>query len=190
MTVPTTPTRDVSPWATPAYRFGLLIGAAFGLIDIEANAGVALPSPASTVLRALGVSAFVGLILLAPRTRPAPQNGATGGVSFGRGYWLVVAGEVAAIAIGNAVLSGPLDAPHAVVAWVSVVVGAHFFGLAVVWRMPFVRRLGAAIALCGALGFVAAAAGASAAPIAAIAGLAPGALLLGTAYWGSVATRS
>jgi hypothetical protein len=39
---------------------------------------------------------------------------------------LVVAGEAAAIPAGAVLLNGPAGLPHAVVAWVSVVVGVHF----------------------------------------------------------------
>jgi hypothetical protein len=41
-----------------------------------------------------------------------------------------VAVEVAAIWAGSAVLSGPAGQSHAVVAWVTVVVGTHFLALA------------------------------------------------------------
>jgi len=70
---------------------------------------------------------------------------------------LVVAAEVVAIAVGSALLNGPLELPHAVVAWISVVVGAHLFALAAVWREAFFRALGAAITFCGAAGVVVAA---------------------------------
>ena len=63
----------------------------------------------------------------------------------------MVAAEVAGIAAGSALLNGPLDWPHAVVAWVSVVVGMHFAVLAAVWRVSL-SGLGAAIALCGLAG--------------------------------------
>ena len=104
---------------------------------------------------------------------------------FGRGYWLVVAGEVLGTLVGLAVLNGPLDAPEAAVAWVSFVVGLHFFALAVVWRQPLFHRLGAALAACGAVGLVLAAAGSDASWIDAVGGVAPGAVLLGFAVWGS-----
>ncbi|WP_328960924.1 hypothetical protein [Streptomyces virginiae] len=73
-----------------------------------------------------------------------------------------------------------LHVPQATVAWISLVVGLHFFGLAVVWRMPALRLPATAMAACGAAGLVLAACGASLAVIAAVAGIAPGALLLGS----------
>ena len=98
---------------------------------------------------------------------------------------MVVAGEVLGTLVGLAVLNGPLDAPEAAVAWVSFVVGLHFFALAVVWRQPLFHRLGAALAACGAVGLVLAAAGSDASWIDAVGGVAPGAVLLGFAVWGS-----
>ena len=56
------------------------------------------------------------------------------GRRFGQGYWLVVAVEVVAIAVGLALFNGPLHTPRAAVAWISFVVGAHFFGLAAIWK--------------------------------------------------------
>jgi len=54
-------------------------------------------------------------------------------------------------------LNGPVDAPQAAVAWISLV-GVHFVGLPIVWEPPFLRWLGASIAVCSALGLAAAAA--------------------------------
>jgi hypothetical protein len=56
------------------------------------------------------------------------------------------------MAAGLAVLNGPLDAPQAGVAWVSLVVGVHFFALAVAFAEPFFHRLGGAITVCGLAG--------------------------------------
>ena len=92
---------------------------------------------------------------------------------FGRRYWLVVAAAVLAIWIGLALLNGPLDTPHAAVAWISSVVGAHFFALAVVWSNPLFSWLGAALLGCGAVGLVLAARGSDAAAIELVGGVPP-----------------
>jgi hypothetical protein len=86
---------------------------------------------------------------------------------------------------GSAILGGPFDLPRTVVAWISVVVGVHFFALAAIWRMSFFRRLGAAIALCGIAGLVAARDGASNSVLATLGAVMPGALLLAAGYWGA-----
>lgn len=164
---------------------GSLIGAGFGLIYVEANAG-ALPGPAAVLVRIVGAMAFVGVMgLLVTGRRPGPSTRAPAREGFGRGYWLVIGVEVVAIVAGSALLSGPFGLPHAVVAWISVVVGVHFFALAAIWRMPFFRRLGAAIALSGMAGLLAAGAGASNAVIATLGAVVPGALLLTAGFWGA-----
>jgi hypothetical protein len=178
-------------------RLGSLIGGVFGLIYVEVNAG-SLAAPAAAALRIAGAVAFAGLValLVARRGRgAAPSTGREPGASaeaaarggFGPRYWLVVAAEVAAIAAGSALLNGPLDRPRAAVAWVSVVVGVHFFVLASLWRVSLFRWLGAAIALCGLAGLAAAGLDASGAVIATAAGVLPGALLLAAGYRGAIA---
>jgi hypothetical protein len=169
----------------PGQRLGSLIGAMFGLIYVEANAG-ALPAPAALLVSIVGVMVFVGVMgVLVKGRRPGPSSRAPAREGFGRSYWLVVGVEVAAFVGGSAIIRGPLDLPRAVVAWISVVVGVHFFALAAIWRMSFFRRLGAAIALCGIAGLVAAGAGASNAVIATLGAVIPGALLLAAGYWGA-----
>lgn len=170
-------------------RLGLLIGAIFGLLYVEVNAGL-LPEPWAAVLKIAAGVAFAGLAAMCARDRglrPAARPADHG--SFGGSYWLVVAGEAAAIVAGAVLLNGPVGLPRAVVAWVSVVVGVHFLALAAIWRFPLFRLLGAGIALCGAAGLAAAAAGAAAAVIAATGGVLPGILLLAASYWGATSSQ-
>jgi hypothetical protein len=166
-------------------KLGSLIGAIFGLIFVLANTG-ALPPGLGMVLRVLGVAAFVAVLIALRRSprRAAVARPAGGG--FRRGYWLVVAGEVVAIAVGLALLNGPLHAPQAAVAWISLVVGAHFIGLAVVWKQSFFHWLGASILLCGAIGLVLAVVTSPQGAIDTVAGVLPGALLLAFSLWGSM----
>ena len=173
--------------AQPGQRLGSFIGGVFGLIYVEVNAGV-LAAPAATALRIAGAAAFAGLLALlaVKKGSGAPPTAAARG-GFGPRYWLVVAAEVAAIAAGSALLNGPFDRPRAVVAWVSVVVGAHFAALAAVWRVPLFRWLGAAIALAGLAALAAAGFGASSAVIATVGGVLPGVLLLAAGYRGASA---
>ena len=168
----------------PGQLLGSLIGGIFGLIYVEANTGL-LPRPLAVGLQIAAGLAFAGLAALLVRSRNLRAAVNPGGGSGFRGsYWLVVAGEATAIVVGAAVLNGPADLPHAVVAWVSIVVGAHFLVLAALWRLTLFRLLGAAIALCGAAGLGAAASGAPAALIASMGGVLPGILLLAAGYWG------
>ncbi|MGK4583875.1 hypothetical protein [Kitasatospora sp. HPMI-4] len=165
---------------------GPLIGGIFGLVFIQANAG-ALPQAVGVPLRVLGAAAFLGLFVALRRAR-APRTADTPQRTFGRGYWLVVAAEVIALAAGLVVINSVLHAPHAVVGWIALVVGVHFFGLAAVWRMPSLRRLAAALSACGAVGLALAASGFSPAVIAAVSGIAPGVLLLAS-VWSSVLAK-
>ncbi|MHB1596107.1 MAG: hypothetical protein ACYCO9_09715 [Streptosporangiaceae bacterium] len=171
-------------------QLGSLIGAVFALIYVEANSG-ALPPPAPASLRVAAAVAFAGLISLLVNAQrhprlPAEQGGSGG---FGRGYWLVVAAEAAAMVAGSAIISRALDAPHAVVAWVSVVVGFHFVALGVTWRLRMFHLFGAAIALCGVAGLASAAIGVGTAVIATLGGVLPGVLLFVFAYWGAIDSR-
>jgi hypothetical protein len=163
--------------------FGSLVGAAFGLVFVLANAGD-LGAPAAWVARVLAVAAFVAVVVAVARLRPRGVPSEPRGSGFGRGYRLIVLAEVAAILVGVLVLAGPLDLPRAAVAWVALVVGAHFFALAALWSQPPYRRLGAALAACGVAGIALAAGDASDRWIAGVGGVLPGALLLGFSLWG------
>ncbi|MFJ8435259.1 hypothetical protein ACIQ9P_28585 [Kitasatospora sp. NPDC094019] len=160
-----------------------LIGAAFGLAFVLANAG-ALPGAAAVLLRVLAILVFLRLFLALRRrpALPAPPGGSAVPAPpvFGRGYRLVVAAEVVVGLAGLVVVNPVLHAPKATVGWIALVVGLHFFGLATVWRRPALHVLAAAMSVCGAAGVGLAAAGAPASVVAVVAGIAPGALLLGS----------
>jgi len=164
---------------------GPLIGSVFGLIFVLANAGW-LPEPVGAMLRGIAFAVFVAIVLTLRRRagRPSAQARASGPV-FASGFWMVVAGELGAIAAGLVVLNGPLDVPRAGVAWISLVVGLHFVALAITVCRPSLHALGTAVTTCGAAGLVLAATGASDAAIATIAGVLPGVLLLGTGVRGA-----
>jgi hypothetical protein len=164
-------------------KLGSLIGAVFGLVFVLVNAAT-LPPGIGTLVRVLGVVAFL-LVLVAlrrPRRSVAVARPARGGL--GMGYWLVVAAEVLAFPVGVRVLSGPLDAPDGGVAWVALIVGLHFNVLAVVWAERLFHWLGASMALCGLVGLALALTGSPKAATGTVGGVLPGALLLAFALWG------
>lgn len=166
-------------------RIGSMVAATFGLVYVLVNTG-SLPTGASVVLRVLAAVAFVGVLVPVVRAgRPAPGAAGPGPRAFGRGYWVVVGVEVVALFAGTRVLSGPLDAPQAGVAWVSTVVGVHFFALAVVLRQRFFHWLGAVVTACGVAGLVLALADAGEAAIDVVGGVLPGAVLLAFGWWGA-----
>ncbi len=157
---------------------------------MHVNSG-SLASGVSLVLRVIAILALVGLVgflFLGPAPAGSGMSSAAG-VGFSRGYWWVVIAEVVAIWAGIMVLGRVFDAPHANVAWISLVVGVHFFGLAMVWKMPVFHWLGAALAACGVVGLTLAALGASTAAIDVVGGIVPGFLLLGFAWMGSLARQ-
>ncbi len=159
-------------------RTSIVITTVFGFIYVMANAGT-LPATAATAIRAIGVLAAIGLLISLPRPdMPDPP-----GVGFSRDYWLIVAGEVIVGLGGLAVLNSVFGIHDASIAWISVVVGVHFFGFYVIWRLPIMVWVGAAITACGALGLIAAGMDRSAALIAVVAGVVPGAVLLAGGYW-------
>ncbi|GAA2728333.1 hypothetical protein [Actinocorallia aurantiaca] len=166
-------------------RLGLVIGAAFGLVWVEVNAGAA-PSPVDLVLRILGALVFLGVLAALWRSRDARTGGADGRPGFGRNYWLVVAAEAVAFLGGNALLNGPLDLPDAVPAWIAFVVGVHFVVLAKVWREPSIGWIGGVVAVLGAAGVCMAVAEASRESIALTAGVGTGAVLLGGCGWAAL----
>ena len=167
----------------PQEKLGSLIGAAFGVVFVLANTSFLAPAIA-VLLRVLGVVAFLAVLIAVRRPGPATRMRAGGG-GFSRRYWLIVAAEVLAIWFGLALLNGPLHTPHAAVAWISSVVGAHFIALALVWRNPLFHWLGTALLGFGVVGLVLAARGSAVGVIDLVGGVLPGAILLGFGLWGS-----
>lgn len=155
-------------------RVGLLVGAVCGLVYVLVDAGP-VGGAAAVLLRVLGVAGFVGVLLA---LRRAPTGGGPLPDQYGRGYRVVVAAEVVAGLVGAQVIGRLLDAPDAVLAWITLVVGVHFVGLALVWRTPSLHVVGGALTACGVAGLVLAAAGSGRAPVAVVAGVVPGAVLL------------
>jgi hypothetical protein len=173
----------------PGQRAGSTIAAVFGVIFVLLNTG-ALPSAVGWTLRVLAVLAFAAILLAVLRrgrgTTPAGPEAADRAVSpFGRSYWLITAAEVVALFGGVRLLTGPLGHPNGGVAWVSFVVGVHFFALAAVFRAPYFTVLGAAVTLCGTVALILVFAGGTQLWIELVGGVIPGLLLLAFGWWGA-----
>lgn len=158
----------------------VLVSAVMGLVYLLVNAA-ALPGPVALAIRVGGIVLFVGA-LLAVRAVPRTERDTSQG-GFGAGYWSVVAVEVV-VGLGGAWVLTQMDAPRATLPWVTLVVGVHFFGLGQVFRSRIQHVIGVLVTVCGAGGLAAVALGASDAAVALLAGVLPGAVLLGAAYWG------
>jgi hypothetical protein len=136
---------------------GSLIGTSFGLVFILANSGD-LPPPWPAIVRAAGsfmaLLLLIGIVVVARRV-PSTVPGNSDAAGFmGRGYRIIVGAEVIALFGGLALINGVLHRSEVAVAWVAVVVGVHFIGLARVWRMPLYTALGTVQTLLGVAGFL------------------------------------
>ena len=157
---------------------GTVVGITFGTVFVLANSGgVAAPWPLVIRVAGLLVAALLvaGLVLVVRRgssVAPAPMSG-----FVDQRYWLIVALEAGALFGGLAVLNGVLHGKAVSVAWVTLIVGVHFFGLARIWRMPLYHWLGAAMAILSLAGFLIYALGGSAAMVELVAGVGSGAVL-------------
>ncbi len=177
---------------------GGLVGVGFGLVFVLVNsAGL---GGWTTVLRvAAVVVAVVVVVDLVRRLGPAAGPGgpaaasdpteatdpigATGPAArrvgpWSRGYLLVVAAEAVALFGGVQVVVRLLDAPRYAIAWVAFVVGVHFVGLALLWRVRRFHLLAAAMVGLAVVAVVAGAAGASDAVVRLVAGVGSGVVLL------------
>lgn len=164
---------------------GSLIAAVFGAVYVAVNTG-SMPPGAQWPLRAIAGVAICAVLVGASRRLAArqPAAGRSDGPVFQRAFWLAVCLEAVLIFGGVRVLAGPLGTPEAGVAWVSVVVGVHFFALARIFDQTFFNLLGAAIGLCGVAALLLAFTGAGLPSIDLVGGVAPGLLLLASALWG------
>ena len=159
-------------------RVSIFITAIFGFIYVMANAG-ALSSTVATAIRTTGILVALGLLVSVPRPNSPDQPD----VGFGRDYWLIVAAEVIVGLGGLVILNSVLGIHDASIAWISIIVGVHFFGFYVIWGFPIMIWIGTAITLCGVAGLVAAGMDLSAAVISVTAGIVPGAVLLAGGWW-------
>ncbi|MFC4019321.1 hypothetical protein ACFOW4_15420 [Micromonospora sp. GCM10011542] len=154
---------------------GSMIALSFGTVFILVNSG-GLPDPWPLVVRVVGLlvaGLLVVALVRAARTAPPEARAPVSGFTH-RGYWSIVALEAVALFGGLAVINGVLHRSAVSVAWVAVVVGVHFFGLAWIWRMPLFHGLGAAMTVLGLAGFVIYALGGSAAAVGVVAGVGSG----------------
>lgn len=122
---------------------GSLIGAVGGLVFVLVNSA---ELPAATLLRVVGIVAGIALLVatvLAIR-RGSAATDTPPEASAIRIYWICVAGEVAAIPAGAAVLRS-LDHPELTRVWVVMVLGVHFVPFARAFGAPLFAWLGGAL---------------------------------------------
>jgi hypothetical protein len=71
---------------------------------------------------------------------------------FGRGFWLIVAGELALLQAGFQLLRVLGAPPQSRVGWIALVVGLHFVAFARLWREPSIALLGVIVFALGVAG--------------------------------------
>jgi hypothetical protein len=131
---------------------GLLVGGAFGLAFVLANAHSPLSATVGLTLRLLAVGCFLLLVaslFRVARFQPEERPSRTG---YGRGFWWVVIGEVVLLIVGLQVLRIAKAPTQANVAWIALVVGLHFVVLAFVWKEASIAVPGAVVFLLGIAG--------------------------------------
>jgi hypothetical protein len=139
---------------------GAAIGGTFGLVYVLANASTPLGRAAGIAFRVVAILGFV--LLLASRRRLLIQRGTSGASPpgeraglFGRRYWLIVAAEAAALALGFVVFLMVGAPPQIYLPWTTLVVGVHFiaFWLAGVWGGS-ITRIASVLILLGIAGLL------------------------------------
>jgi hypothetical protein len=155
-----------------------MVAITFATVFVLVNSA-GLPAPWPLVIRAVGLLVaallIVGLVLVVAKASPATQAPVSDFID--RRYWLIVALEVGALFGGLVVVNGVLHRTAVSVAWVALVVGVHFFGLAKIWHMPLYHLLGSAMTVLGLTGFLIYALGGSAAVVGLVAGVGSGTAL-------------
>lgn len=164
---------------------GSLIGAIGGVVFVLVNAA---ELPAATLLRLAGIVAGIALLVAnvlvirrgSTSTDTPPEPSAI------RTYWFCVAGEVAAIPAGAAVLRS-LDHPELMRVWVVMVLGVHFLPFARAFGAPLFVWLGGALMALALVGGALSLAGTNQAELwtAVLAGF----TLLGFSLGGALATQ-
>ncbi|TDD04711.1 hypothetical protein [Nonomuraea diastatica] len=134
---------------------GLLVGAVFGAVFVVVNAQSPLNTVTVTVLRVAACLAAAGVLAMWFATARKERREAEARRSmFGRGYLIIVAAEVILLFGGLMVLAASELPEQANVAWVALVVGAHFVALAPVWKDRSIAVPGVLLTLLGTAGFV------------------------------------
>ena len=170
---------------------GHVIGGSFGMAFIIANS-----APMPIVIRVIFVAGAVAIMALtliafgrAAADRSLAQPTRTG-ERFNRQYWVIVAIEVVALFGGMAALNQ--WQPTAIVGWIALVVGLHFFWLARLWSSGAreISLVALGLTVLGAAGLTIAFTTHSLDAVALISGVGSGVVLLASSLTGAVNSLS
>ncbi|MBE8147150.1 hypothetical protein IOD13_17225 [Brevibacterium casei] len=177
------PADTVRPQPARGAEIGALIGGAFGLVFLVVNSS-GFSTLGRIMVLVVGILAFAAILFLAfprlwaqagdprrpePRRRSARASGSSSPSKPSRS------------SAGRSCFAG-LGYPELGVAWVSVVVGTHFFALGHVFGLRRFHLLAGVVTLCGIAGFIAFFIPAPAF-IPVLAGVIPGFVLLAFGLW-------
>lgn len=164
---------------------GSTVAASFGLAFVLANSAT-LPGGIALGVRIAAILAYVALLVAGFANSRRIFAGAhqENRRPFAGKFWIIVAGEVAALFGGLFLIDRVFGLGHAGVAWVAIVVGAHFVPMALITGERFYMVLAALMVPLGVVGLVLAVVGAPQLAVDAVAGLGSGITLLGAAWWG------
>ncbi len=156
---------------------GHVIGAAFGMAFVIANSSP-MPQAFRVVLIALAVAGFVLTVLTFGQGHRHSSRHEVEGERFGRAYLLIVVVEVVTL-FGGLVVLNRLQ-PSAVVGWIALVVGVHFFWLARQWPSGSqeINTIAVALTVLGGLGILIAFTADSTDTVALVSGIGSGIVLL------------
>ncbi len=181
-----TVTQARTPDPVRGREIGSLIAGIFGLVFVWINSATLILVVRVPLLAVAG-AALAAILVLSHRSyrslrATGPASGRSGrGPAFGWKYWTVVAIEAVALFGGTRLITG-FGYPELGVAWVSFVVGTHFFALGRIFRLSRFHVLAVLVTCCGVAGFGLAALGWTSA-IAIVSGIVPGLILFGFALW-------
>lgn len=164
---------------------GSLVGLGFGLTYLLVN-NSRLPGMLPAIVTALAVLAAVAFVVTFWRNRGLLLEIRSGESAdpFRGKFGLITAVEVLAIFGGLFVLNAVLGRPEAAIAWITTVVGAHFYPMGRVTKMPMFTTLAYVLTPLGVLGLVLAFGGAPRWWVDLAAGVLPGIVLVWFALWG------
>ena len=166
-------TGDVTRLRAIASVIGGIGGTAYVIINASS-----LGEPSAAALRILAVAALLWILARAWRWRAGSPRARARRAGFAAGYWAVVALEVVLIFGGRALIIGPLNEPSAFLAWLSLVVGLHFFAFVKIFHKLTYLWLGLLISASAIIAFILVGSGATPAAVAVFAAIVPGVVLL------------
>jgi hypothetical protein len=162
---------------------GHVIGASSGLVFVLVNSAPLLPALRIVVcIAAVGMFFFIVAGLVATRHASPRSKAQDAALGFTERYMVIVGVEAVLLFGGLAIMR--LIEPAAILGWIALVVGVHFFPLSRLWTLGRAQITTIAIAMTalGVAGLILAFTTHNADAVELLSGVGSGTLLLGTAF--------